>query len=169
MSANIIKKITDLERPSRGAPRRGMIDPAGSGNSPPLSYEPRVSMVDDLNGKAVVDGRTIRQLRELSTAENRHFVERFIELYLRDATVLVARIAECAGLGDRAELEAMAHKLKGSSLNIGAMQVAELCRRLEERGKSGALDDTPVLAERLQELFITAARELDRIKSQPVA
>ena len=45
--------------------------------------------------------------------------------------------------------EHMAHTIKGSSANMGALRMSELCRQLELVGRSGRLDG---VAERLVQL-----------------
>ena len=48
---------------------------------------------------------------------------------------------------DGEELRALAHRLKGSALNLGAARVAQVSLALEESGREDCADATPLLIE----------------------
>lgn len=69
-----------------------------------------------------------------------------LEVFLKDSEYRVSRMRQVMGTQayDLQELSLMAHSFKGSSGNMGAVQLAELCRELEEhtrRGESAGLDE----------------------------
>ncbi len=55
--------------------------------------------------------------------------------------------------GDAHSVERIAHTLKGSCGNMGAVRMEALCRELEEIGRSEDLAAAPVWISRLEEEF----------------
>ena len=53
-----------------------------------------------------------------------------------------------------------AHKLKGSSLNLGAKHLAALCKEIELKGKSGILNGVESLTSQLNGVFEQTKKEL---------
>ena len=123
-------------------------------------------MSEDSVDSTVLDPNTIGQLLDLSTGQGQTFIADFIELYLKQAAGLVEQIGRHAAEGNCEKLEAAAHKLKGSSLNIGARQLAEVCQALEERGRDENLADAGELAERMQSRYGDVVEELARVKDR---
>lgn len=70
------------------------------------------------------------------TAGDPEFLREIVEMYLDDSATLVTQLEACVARQDGPELKVVAHKLKGSSLNMGVQVVAELAKRLEEYGKA---------------------------------
>jgi CheY-like chemotaxis protein/HPt (histidine-containing phosphotransfer) domain-containing protein len=56
---------------------------------------------------------------------------RVVELFLKIAPEQVETLLEAVTIGDLAHVKATAHKLRGSSLSIGAPRMARLCEELE--------------------------------------
>ena len=70
-----------------------------------------------------------------------------IDVFLNDSDQRLALLRQaargnlaCATLPDLAELGLAAHSFKGSSSNMGAMRLSELCRQLEERTRHQVID-----------------------------
>lgn len=80
--------------------------------------------------------------------------------YVRDAARCVAVMAEAISAGDAAEAASSAHRLKGSSLAIGAVVVAAACAQLEELARASHLDGAEARLARLEEELARAARAL---------
>lgn len=85
--------------------------------------------------KAVLEPDAINTLREMSVGQNENFINTFIDLYLQSSAECMDQIIDCAETGDSGALRAAAHKLRGASLNVGGLQVAEICGGLEKRAK----------------------------------
>jgi HPt (histidine-containing phosphotransfer) domain-containing protein len=69
------------------------------------------------------------------------FVDELIDTYLDDGAGQVAALRAALAASDVPALVRPAHSLKGSSFNLGAMELGALCQDLEQRGRSGAIDD----------------------------
>ena len=74
---------------------------------------------------------------------------RVVDLFLKLAPEQLEKLLEATTVGDLSHVKATAHKLRGSSLSIGAPRMARLCEELEERPSvsslaqeiAGAFDD----------------------------
>jgi HPt (histidine-containing phosphotransfer) domain-containing protein len=74
------------------------------------------------------------------------FVDELVDTYVEDGQQQIAALGDAIAAGDTAALVRPAHSLKSNSLNVGAMDLGELCRELEERARRG---DVPDAAERV--------------------
>jgi HPt (histidine-containing phosphotransfer) domain-containing protein len=85
-------------------------------------------------------------------------VVELIELFVADVPPRMQLIRDAVSAGDPEALMRTAHSLKGSAATLGADGMAELCRRIEEIGRAGAV--TPAA-----ELLDTLGDEFERVKS----
>lgn len=62
-----------------------------------------------------------------------------LDVFLNDSELRVSHMRQFIGgpAFDLQELSMMAHSFKGSSSNMGALQLAALCNQLEERSRLG--------------------------------
>jgi HPt (histidine-containing phosphotransfer) domain-containing protein len=88
--------------------------------------------------------------------------QEIIDLYVEEATALLARIRAAVEHGDAGELRKAAHALKGSSNDLGVRTVAALSSELDQharRGVGGGVVVTP-LVRRLEVEVDRALKEL---------
>ncbi len=78
-----------------------------------------------------------KRLDELASELDHDFAVEISQLYIQDAPLQIEAIAEAIRGKKTEALIQSAHKLKGSSLNIGAVRLSSICLRLEQMGKSG--------------------------------
>lgn len=77
----------------------------------------------------IFDPHTLEQLHELVDGDDTSFLLDLFESYLSTARESIQTLREQA---DQDVLRRAAHTLKGSSLNVGAARVADLCKALEQ-------------------------------------
>jgi HPt (histidine-containing phosphotransfer) domain-containing protein len=100
-----------------------------------------------------VDAGTLAALRDLQ-GEGRHdILAEVIAVYLRDTPLRLAALHEAVARADAGALRGAAHYLKGSSSQIGAVQMAQLCADLEEQARSADLADAAQTLRRLEAAF----------------
>lgn len=68
---------------------------------------------------------------------------RLVGIYLKNTPVSLEALKQALPLDDSASIQMMAHTLKSSSANMGAVRLAELCRQLEFMAGGTMLDTTP--------------------------
>jgi signal transduction histidine kinase/CheY-like chemotaxis protein/HPt (histidine-containing phosphotransfer) domain-containing protein len=108
-------------------------------------------------GAGALDPAALDQLASIPGAEDSGLVARVITLYLETSYPIGAVIREAAERGDAKELSSSAHRLKSSSAEVGGMQLSELCKTLEVKGRTNDLEGAIELAADLE-------RELERVR-----
>lgn len=81
----------------------------------------------------LLDTRVLGDFRELLGAEGPAVLRSIIDTYLRDTPPMVEGLGEALSRGAHHEAALLAHRLKSSSLSIGASRLAEHLDELEER------------------------------------
>jgi HPt (histidine-containing phosphotransfer) domain-containing protein len=88
----------------------------------------------------IIDRKTLDALLD-SLGGDVGFLKELMDAYLDSTPGLFAAMRQAAAAGDAAGLQRAAHTLKTGSASMGALQLAALCKGLEEMGKAGALGD----------------------------
>lgn len=83
------------------------------------------------------DNSLLLRLQELKQETDFEFVIELIDIYLNETPKQIKTISDALDAKDLPALVNVAHKLKGSSMNIGAKQLGALCLKLEEMGRAG--------------------------------
>jgi signal transduction histidine kinase/CheY-like chemotaxis protein/HPt (histidine-containing phosphotransfer) domain-containing protein len=114
-----------LERWIRGATERS---PAHSPNK-----ESEASMDEsESRFSAPLDHEILDGLRSLQTLRRPEFLKQVIQMYLRESVRQLEDLRAAVQQSDVASIKSVAHAFKGSSRNIGALRLAELCQKLEQ-------------------------------------
>ncbi len=106
-----------------------------------------------------VDAATCASLREEHPLEMRQSLVETFELQLPSA---VQEILEAARQGDAARLKRAAHRLRGSSLMLGASSLASACQSMEDRAQPGSAAIDSAQEARLQAIADAAVMVLRR-------
>ena len=88
-----------------------------------------------------------------------------VDSYQRDSAQRLAGMQEALAAGDRGQLRQLAHSLKGSSSNLGAVQVTALCIALEGCVAESAPADLQALIDELNKAHVTAIDALRAISA----
>ena len=116
----------------------------------------RHSQVIDLN---IIDG-----LRDMSDKDEPSFLAELIGLFLELSPKLIDDVKQFAGSAEASSLTQAAHKLKGSSFNLGARHLADICQKIETKGKNGDLSGIEALVEQLEKAYEQTKSELKRLE-----
>jgi PAS domain S-box-containing protein len=110
-----------------------------------------LSAASELNGPArdtragVIDQAQLADLRAIQQPGQADFVTELIDLFLNEATPHLRALHEAVMRDDAAEILRVAHRLKGSSGNMGATRLASLAAEFES--KDPAQDKRELLAQ----------------------
>ncbi|MDM8568776.1 response regulator, partial [Thiotrichales bacterium HSG1] len=85
-------------------------------------------------------------------------VKWIIDLYLKELPSYLTALKQSVELQDGGAIYSAAHKFKGASAILGAKQVVDLCRDLEQLGKNNQLDNT-------QEIALKVETECEQLKT----
>jgi signal transduction histidine kinase/DNA-binding NarL/FixJ family response regulator/HPt (histidine-containing phosphotransfer) domain-containing protein len=110
-------------------------------------------------GTPALDTSRLDELAEMGE-EALPLIQRAVDNFIAGAAEQVAALRMAVVAGDAAGLRSAAHRLKGSALNLGALQVADHALALEETCTSGRLDDAGPLLDRLESALDEAIEAL---------
>ena len=126
---------------------------AGEGTA--MSAEPIDAPVPHPTASSL-DQRALAQIRALQRPGKPNVLNKVIGLYLESSAGLLQQIRDAVASADPQALRQAAHSLKSSSANLGAMEVAALCKELEQRGREQRLEDVVKLLQELEIHYIEA-------------
>jgi signal transduction histidine kinase/CheY-like chemotaxis protein/HPt (histidine-containing phosphotransfer) domain-containing protein len=99
------------------------------------------------------DGLIDRSQLGAIVGEDRAALRRYLDLYLGTGAELVHRAAAAVAGRDAAGLRRLAHSLRGSSGNVGAVEVARVAAELERMDCTADWSETEQTCRRLQTVF----------------
>jgi HPt (histidine-containing phosphotransfer) domain-containing protein len=103
----------------------------------------------------------IQSLRDLAEPGEPDPLKECVDLYLADTPACLAALRSTYDSRDGAAFKRAAHTLKGSSSNLGADQLAELCGELEDMAKTGSFDGADVLISKVEVEFAEVKKSLE--------
>jgi HPt (histidine-containing phosphotransfer) domain-containing protein len=106
-----------------------------------------------------LDHDTLQELRAVMGTEFAHLLRTFAT----DSAMRIDTIERAAAAADADALRHAAHSFKGSSGNMGAKQLSEVCKRIEELARDGELNESAALIPQLRDEYAKVQRELDAL------
>ncbi|MCH8530533.1 MAG: Hpt domain-containing protein [Saccharospirillum sp.] len=103
-----------------------------------------------------LDTQVLRELQQLLGDDFPDLVETF----LKDSTQRIGELELTIESTVAEDVRYAAHSFKGSSLNLGAVRLSELCRQLEEMALHGRLYRSSECLEQIKVEFDLVAAEL---------
>jgi HPt (histidine-containing phosphotransfer) domain-containing protein len=99
------------------------------------------------NGDVVLDPAVIESLRQLTPPGEADVLAEILTMFVDEVPKKIAALQAAVLAGDAAQVARLAHSLKGSSGNIGAAAMLDVCRRIDDLAKAGDLARvTPLVA-----------------------
>ncbi len=114
-----------------------------------------------------LDRNVFEGLRELQAEGEGDILGELVELFFADVAPRLAALREAAEGGDARSVEGIAHTLKGSCANMGAMRMGAICAELEGMGRSEDLAGAPGKISLLEEEFGRVRVAFEREVSKP--
>ena len=121
----------------------------------PATHQPEVA------GEPALDASVLAQLASEESGGDPAFVVELIDLFLAQATPLVAELHAAASLGDGGAIARIAHTLQSSAGNLGARRLQRICADAEAAGRRGTADGGRAAADAVDSL----TAELERVIS----
>lgn len=106
--------------------------------------------------ESVIDPIVFNEMRELMDDA----LGAFIETYLDNSPKLLQSISQALPEGDLETVFHNAHQLKGGSGSIGAMQVFQLAKEMEEKARGSVADGLESTLAELQSAYSLVEEEL---------
>jgi len=93
----------------------------------------------------VIETEVLIELRTLSETTGRDIIGKAVGCYLQQTPKAVAELRQAVSRNDLESIRSIAHSLKSSSANIGALGFSKLCHQLEDLAREQCLE--PALAQ----------------------
>jgi signal transduction histidine kinase/DNA-binding NarL/FixJ family response regulator/PAS domain-containing protein len=88
----------------------------------------------------VLDQKILNSIRQMGGAKGKQILAKIIKQYLQDAPQRLANIRDALSQSNPETLRTSAHTLRSSSANLGAINFANICKELENLGRSGTTE-----------------------------
>ncbi len=108
---------------------------------------------DEYAPARVIDREVINRLRKLTRETSPAFLPEMIDLFIKDSPARINKMKEAFWHDDADALAQAAHSLKGSSGQVGARRMHDLCDIIEERSRAGSMHGATALLMTLEEEF----------------
>jgi hypothetical protein len=105
----------------------------------------------------------VERLRDLGVLDDPEFLRETFDAFVADSESLLGVLREAIGRGDALVCEHAAHRLKGASLNLGAVGLAKAAAAIEEQGRARDLTNAPAGIEDLRRELAGACASLAEI------
>jgi HPt (histidine-containing phosphotransfer) domain-containing protein len=111
----------------------------------------------------IIDSTAIRTLRELCPRDNDAFLRELLGMFMQDTPLRIAEMEESLKSNDATRFKRAAHSIKGSSANIGAVELKEVAGRLESECAGAPISSLAPSVAEIRVAYERARAELDRI------
>ena len=111
----------------------------------------------------LIDYSIVQNLIELGGDEGKGFLKEIIELYIEQYPELIGNIKSGSSKNDSVLMFQSAHALKGASLNVGAKELASLCKQVELKGKENDMTGISELIAAIEKIYLITMDELKKM------
>lgn len=111
-----------------------------------------------MNDKPHLDEEALTELQDVMEDE----FDILIQTYLQDSSDRISHLRSAIASSDADAFARTAHSFKGSSINIGAPRLGELCLKAEKAGKENRLDDASGVVDAIESEFEQIEHTLKR-------
>ena len=109
-----------------------------------------------------IDPGKIEELKTLVDKDDPDFLIELLEDYMNDSKENLKAIRYAIQAKDTVTVVKTAHTLRGTSSNIGAVNMTELSKQLEHLGREETLEGAIELIDQLEGEFIEVKSELEK-------
>ena len=125
-----------------------------------------VQDVKNGNGSAVLDPDVLRSLEELEEDGEPSLLAELAGMFLQDADLRIRTLHKAVEENDANSVREASHALKGSSGNLGAWRIQEVCDLLQKTAESEEMCQVPELLRRLEEELERTRPEFATLKER---
>jgi HPt (histidine-containing phosphotransfer) domain-containing protein len=111
----------------------------------------------------IINVNAIQRLKELNEKVDPDFFKVVINMFLNQSPHLIEEIRHYFEEKQFDKMGQAAHKLKGSSLNLGASNLAELCKQIEVKARNNELADIDKMVDSLRPVYEKTETELKKL------
>lgn len=111
----------------------------------------------------VLDMSVVEELLSFSDDGDPELLLDLIQMFLEDGPAKVAAVQAGLANGDFDQAERAAHSLKGSSGNLGAQHLQNVCEEMQLATRQHQLEESRRLATQLRDRFVEAEAALKQL------
>jgi signal transduction histidine kinase/DNA-binding response OmpR family regulator len=112
----------------------------------------RKSQSDDRpSSSLLIDHERLNEIARLGSENDPDLVAQLIDMYLMEYVTLLTVLRQAIASSDVRALLKAAHKLKGSSLNLGVRGIADICRQIENLGTTADVNTMKAFVQRIED------------------
>lgn len=112
-----------------------------------------------------LDRTVLNNIRALQRPHSPSLLGRLINVYFSSSQELMASLRQGLAQTDSEAVRKAAHALKSSSANLGAQQLAGLCKDLEALGRANRLDEAQAIYSQVEHEYVRVTQALDAERS----
>jgi PAS domain S-box-containing protein len=128
----------------------------------PISIAPDPTAQTEIDPAEFIDPAVLDGFRQFDTDDGPSLLTQLIEVFLENTPVLLRELRLTHAKGAKADLQRVAHTLKGSCSNFGAHRLQAACLRLEQLAESGSLEGAEILLQEIERTFEGVRQALER-------
>ena len=130
---------------------------------PEKDIKPKQTIDDsEENATASIDRRILHTLKELQVEGEPDFLERVVVTYLDGSHPLIGQLETAFSEKNIDGMRLIAHRLKSSSANVGAMRLSEFSRMLEMDCNKNSGEDAEMMVSAIVAEFAAAKKALEK-------
>jgi CheY-like chemotaxis protein/HPt (histidine-containing phosphotransfer) domain-containing protein len=99
------------------------------------------------------DPSALDQIRALDHGGSNGILSKIVKIYLNESPTLIHNLTGAIKKRDADGLQKVAHSLKSSSAQIGALEVAKLAKEMETLGRKASIEGADLILSQMQEEF----------------
>lgn len=111
----------------------------------------------------IIDTETIIHLKQVLKKDA---FSSLIDIYIADTQTHVLNLKQSINENNATESHRLAHTIRGSSANIGARALQEICEKIEQFCKQGNLQDAKNHIDRIETITQQTLTEIRNIEAQ---
>jgi len=119
-----------------------------------------IKLEEKNNEVKVFDPSFFKKIVNIDDDDNIEFLVTFIDKFIEQSDLLINEIKEAHKTKDSEQIGRLAHKLKGSSLTIGANVIGNLCNEIASESKNNEFDKLFTLVEKLERDYKDLTKEI---------
>jgi HPt (histidine-containing phosphotransfer) domain-containing protein len=116
-----------------------------------------------MSSPLILDPEAIANLRALSPDDGDAFLKEILGIFLEDTPLRIAELHTSKAAGDAAAFTRAAHSIKGSSSNVGALELRAAAEQLETQAKQSGIAGADALLTAVESAFARAEPELRKL------
>jgi len=109
-----------------------------------------------------IDLKALDNIRALQREGAPDIVAKLVNLYLDESPKFLLELQDAISAGDPEAMQKTAHKFKSNSANVGAVGLANLCKTLEEMGRSNTTESAAEILTQIEIEHKTSRKALER-------